>query len=86
MIHQHNDSTLLGSKRRAIYYPPDGSGRDSYIRTDNGGTNITYKCQGVAEMGNFMKFGPINRTFKPASFTRFQKYASDGSGRDKYIV
>lgn len=47
MIHQHNHSTLLGSKRRAVYYPPDGSGRDSYIRSDNGGTNITYKCQGV---------------------------------------
>lgn len=86
MIHQHNASTLLGGKRRAVYYPPDGSGRDSYIRTDNGGTNCVYKCQGVAELGNFMKFGPINRSFKPASFTRFQKYASDGTGRDKYVV
>lgn len=47
MIHQHNASTLLGSHRRAVYYPPDGSGRDSYIRTNNGGTNIYYKCQGV---------------------------------------
>ena len=86
MIHRHNESTLLGSKRRAVYYPPDGSGRDSYIRTDNGGTNIIYKCQGVPELGNFMKFGAINKTYKPASFTRFQKYASDGSGRDKYVV
>lgn len=37
----------MGSHRRAVYYPPDGTGRDSYIRTDNGGTNIAYRCQGV---------------------------------------
>ena len=86
MIHQHNHSTLLSYQRRAVYYPPDGSGRDSYIRTDNGGTNIIYKHQGVPELGNFMKFGPSAKAYKPASYTRFQKYASDGSGRDKYVV
>ena len=86
MIHMHNASTLLASKRRSVYYPPDGSGRDSYIRNDNGGTNISYRCQGVSEQGNFMKFGQPPRTFRPASYTRFQKYASDGSGRDNYVV
>jgi hypothetical protein len=86
MLHQHNHSTLLGSHRRAVYYPPDGSGRDSYIQTDNGGTNVVYRKQGVPHLGNFMKFGEHSRTFRPASYTRFQKYASDGSGRDKYVV
>ncbi len=85
-MHQHNASTLLAYQRRSIYYPPDGTGRDSYIRTDNGGTNIIYKCQGVSEQGNFMKFGPMGRPFKPQSYTRFQKYASDGTGRDQYVV
>lgn len=47
MIHKHNETTPLGQKRRAVYYPPDGSGRDNYIRSDNGGTNINYRCQGV---------------------------------------
>jgi hypothetical protein len=77
---------MLASKRRSIYYPPTGTGRDSYIMTDNGGTNVNYKCQGVPELGNYMKFGPFNRSYKPASNTRFQKYISDGTGRDKYIV
>lgn len=86
MIHQHNHSTLLASKRRAVYYPPTGTGRDTYIMTDNGGTNVTYKCQGVPEIGNFMKFGPNSRTYKPCSYTRFQKYTSDGTGRDQYVV
>eukprot|EP00919_Chromeraceae_sp_WS-2016_P041183 GHVR01098237.1.p1 GENE.GHVR01098237.1~~GHVR01098237.1.p1 ORF type:complete len:103 (+),score=6.24 GHVR01098237.1:22-309(+) len=86
MIHMHNQSTLLGLKRKSIYYPPNGSGRDSYIMNDNGGTNTNYKCQGVPELGNYMKFGPANRSYKPASYTRFQKYVSDGSGRDKYVV
>ena len=86
MMHQHNASTLLGGKRRSVYYPPDGSGRDSYIRTDNGGTNIVYRCQGVAELGNHVKVGSLPKTFRPASYTRFQKYTSDGSGRDKYVM
>jgi hexokinase len=57
-MYAHNASTLLASKRRAVYYPPTGTGRDSYIMTDNGGTNIKYTCQGVPELGNYMKFGP----------------------------
>ena len=86
MMHQHNHSSLLGGHRRAIYYPPDGTGRDNYIRTDNGGTNSVYKCQGVPEFGNYMKFGQLGRTFKPHSYSRSQKYISDGTGRDKYVV
>jgi hypothetical protein len=33
-----------------------------------------------------MKFGATGRTYKPNSYTRFQKYVSDGSGRDQYVV
>lgn len=86
MIYQHIPSTLLGYKRNAVYYPPTGTGRDTYIMTDNGGTNISYKHQGVPQLGNYMKFGPNCRTYKPASYTRFQKYVSDGTGRDQYVV
>lgn len=86
MMHAHNHSTLLGGKRRSVYYPPTGTGRDTYIMTDNGGTNTTYKCQGVPELGNYMKFGPNSKAYKPCSYTRFQKYVSDGSGRDQYVV
>ena len=82
----HNHSTPLGDKARAIYYPPTGTGRDTYIMTDNGGTNINYRCQGVPETGNYLKFGSFNRSYKPCSYTRFQKYVSDGTGRDQYVV
>ena len=85
-MHMHMQSTLLGSKRRSVYYPPTGSGRDTYIMTDNGGTNITYNTQGVPELGHYMKFGPTGRSYKPCSYTRSQKYVSDGSGRDQYVV
>jgi hypothetical protein len=47
MIYQHNHSTLLGAKRKSVYYAPTGTGRDTYIINDNGGTNIKYTCQGV---------------------------------------
>lgn len=79
-------STLLDSKRRSVYYPPTGTGRDTYIMTDNGGTNLVHKYQGVPDLGNYMKFGPTNRSYKPCSYSRSQKYVSDGSGRDKYVV
>lgn len=46
-MYAHNPSTLLVSKRRSIYYPPTGTGRDTYIMIDNGGTNSKYTCQGV---------------------------------------
>jgi hypothetical protein len=86
MLHQHNPSTPLSYQRQSIYYPPDGTGRDAYIRTDNGGTNIAYRIQGVPETGNFMKFGSVRKATKPGSYTRYQKYLSDGSGRDKYVI
>lgn len=85
-MYSHNASTLLRSKRRSVYYPPTGTGRDTYIMIDNGGTNSKYTCQGVPELGNFMKFGPLNRSYKPSSNAKFQKYSSDGTGRDKYVV
>lgn len=85
MIHQHNQSTLLAGHRRAIYYPPTGTGRDTYIMHDNGGTNTPYYPQGAPHLGNYMKFGEFNRTYKPRSHTRFQKYVSDGTGRDQYV-
>jgi len=86
MIHKHNHSTLLGHKARSVYYPPTGTGRDTYIMTDNGGTNLNYTPQGVPQLGNYMKFGATTKPYKPCSYTRFQKYVSDGSGRDKYVV
>lgn len=86
MLHQKNRSVSLSNQKRSIYYPPDGTGRDSYIQTDNGGTNISYKLQGVPKTGNFMKFGPSFRNMNPATYIRFKKYFSDGSGRDNYIM
>lgn len=86
MIYQHNHSTLLGYKQRSILYPPNGTGRDTYIMTNNGGTSVSHTHQGVASLGNYMKFGPYNRKYKPVSNTRFQKYISDGTGRDRYIL
>lgn len=86
MIHQHNHGVAHGDKRQHIYYPPTGTGRDTYIMTNNGGTNIKYTPQGVPQLGNFMKFGPNNRIVRPSSFGKIQKYASDGTGRDQYVV
>jgi hypothetical protein len=47
MMYMHNHSTLLGSKGKSVYYAPTGTGRDTYIISDNGGTNIKFTCQGV---------------------------------------
>lgn len=33
-----------------------------------------------------MKFGDYKYSYQPAGYTRFLKYSSDGTGRDKYVV
>jgi hypothetical protein len=86
MIYQHIHSTQLGSKRQAIHYLNDGSGRDTYIGINNGGTNIPNTTQTIPKGGNYMKFGPVKSTFNPVVYTRHHKYLSDGTGRDVYVI
>ena len=85
MSWQNSTTSELTHLRRAIFYPPTGTGRDSYIMVNNGGTSSPVKLQGVAAHGNFMKFGRAYSSTKPASMDRHQRYVSDGTGRDNYI-
>ena len=83
---QNSTTTELYSHRKAIFYPPTGTGRDSYIMVDNGGTSAPVRTPGVAPHGHFMKFGRVYSSTKPVSMDRYQRYQSDGSGRDNYIT
>ena len=49
---------------QAIYYPPDGSGRDNYIITTNGGTCNRYKMGGTN-----IYFTPENTEFLRSAYT-----------------
>lgn len=85
MSYQRSASSELSHLRRAIFYPPTGTGRDSYIMVNNGGTSAPIKLQGVPKSGNFMKFGRVYSSSKPVSMDRHKRYVSDGTGRDNYI-
>lgn len=39
-----------------IYYPPDGTGRDSYIKANDGGTKHTAKSNAIA-------FSPMDNSY-----------------------
>lgn len=86
MAWQNSTTSDLSHLRRAIFYPPTGTGRDSYIMVNNGGTSTSIKPQGVATHGNFMKFGRVHSSSKPVSMDRHQRYMNDGTGRDNYIT
>jgi hypothetical protein len=47
MFPQYNPTGLIAHKRQAIHYQPDGSGRDTYIGFNNGGTNAARTTQGI---------------------------------------
>lgn len=65
MLHAHTNSIPLNTHRRAIRFPPTGTGRDGYIMTDDGGTHVKYRAQGVPNSTCFMRFGKPNRTYRP---------------------
>lgn len=83
---QNSKTSDIGHLRHTTFYPPTGTGRDSYIMTNNGGTSASTKLQGVATHGNYMKFGRVYSTNKPVSMDRHKRYVSDGTGRDAYIT
>lgn len=83
---QTSTATSLGHLRQAVFYPPTGTGRDSYIMINNGGTSTSQRPQGVPNHGNFMKFGRVYSQTKPVSMDRHRRYLADGTGRDNYIT
>lgn len=83
---KHSKTSEVSHLRRTTFYPPTGTGRDSYIMVNNGGTSQPTKLQGVATHGNFMKFGRIYSANRPTSSNKHQKYTSNGTGRDNYIT
>jgi hypothetical protein len=66
-------------------FPPTGTGRDGYILTDDGGTHVKYQPQGVQNSTCHMRFGKPFRPVMPQAEVKYQKYISDGSGRDIYV-
>jgi hypothetical protein len=86
MSNKYTLSGRLWDSKGAVFYPPLGDGRDSYIMVNNGGTTTPTAGLAVAELGNFMKFGHFSRTIRPTAAQHTHKYNVDGSGRDTYVL
>ena len=72
----------------AIHYNNNGSGRDSYIYTNNGG--FTAKAQGAMfpKPGSMLaekKMGPSAALKYSPSSGKPIRYNNEGTGRDSYI-
>lgn len=83
---QTSKTSGVAHLRQTTFYPPTGTGRDSYIMCNNGGTSASYKLQGVATHGNYMKFGRVHSANRPPSSNKHQRYTANGTGRDNYIT
>ena len=73
------------SLAKAILYKTNGSGRDTYIKNNNGGMTVDYKPYNPGELGSF---SPRRKYVEPMPTLpgKMVYYRSDGTGRDSYIM
>ena len=76
--------THLGLSK-AVYYPTDGTGRDSYITHTNGGLCAPHQLAGAADVGT-LRSKSFVREAMPRMNAKNLFYAPNGTGRDSYIV
>ena len=76
---------------KVVYYKPDGTGRDTYIKNDNGGLlshDAVHRLKPKPSPDRSrMIFGKTYvAPLPPKMENRFPHYISDGSGRDFYVT
>ena len=69
---------------KPIYYPSNGTGRDSYITINNGGLNVPFEPN-VYDVGSFNQKHSMSVNV-PRIESKRVYYTSNGYGRDSYIV
>ena len=76
-----NPSLYRSFRPKYFKYQEDGTGRDDYIKTNNGGFSIREPCK------RSMKISHSTGYLKPMPHfdAKNIRYQSDGSGRDYYI-
>ncbi|KAL4453023.1 hypothetical protein ABPG73_002308 [Tetrahymena malaccensis] len=76
----------MGVNPKTSFYYSNGTGRDSYIMHDNGGTVKAKSNYGYPQPSRYIKTSNGPRSYKPQSDNKVVHYISDGSGRDNYIL
>ena len=72
------------SRSPICFYQNDGSGRDSYISSNNGGFYREYRIINTKPLFQ-LKSTRNKRLYNPICFKPIKKYFSDGKGRDVFI-
>ncbi|CAI2380772.1 unnamed protein product [Moneuplotes crassus] len=75
----------LGTAGKTLFYKTDGTGRDSYIKSNNGGMTTVFSPVKWPEVGSFSTKKQYSSP-SPAKPVPIVYYKSDGSGRDSYIT
>jgi hypothetical protein len=65
-------------------YEANGTGRDVYISSNNGGFHRNYRPE--PPRSSYMVAGPVLKQCKYQQDPKTVQYKSDGSGRDYYIA
>lgn len=65
-----------------VNYRINGTGRDTYISTNNGGY---YRASSLSSKSNPARNSYIRPIIPTSPAPRSVKYISDGTGRDRYI-
>ncbi|CAI2380273.1 unnamed protein product [Moneuplotes crassus] len=80
-----NKTGGLGTHGKTLYYKTDGTGRDTYIKSDNGGMTSVISPVKWPEVGTFTTKNQYASP-SPTKPIPIVYYRSDGSGRDNYIT
>lgn len=67
------------------YYLPDGTGRDYYVKTNDGGLNRNSEVRTFMG-GKFLVKNTQRHPVWPVMEAKAVYYRSDGTGRDSYVV
>ena len=71
--------------RFSVNYQSTGTGRDTFVKHNNGGFFKAYHPVKAAPVGSFLTKRRPPAAPRPAIVSRGIYYHSDGSGRDNYI-
>lgn len=86
---------IVPQKGKVTHYRPNGTGRDAYIHSINGGflskDQLHFLRQKKSSRGNKFIFSKRSDNRHPTSLksayaNHFKHYTSDGTGRDHYVT
>ena len=81
----HMTRSQFKPKAFAVYYRQDGTGRDTFVKYNNGGLSAAQPASFVRPSQSTLLIRKIRRAPSPVIHAKPVHYVCDGTGRDNYV-